>query len=96
MHFENVRIGMKVRVLRTNTTHKVHNSNQTMRNMVGGIYTIKSMLATTKPGYRKSNPLKVKFKENNDYVWDPEDLEYAGPSTIKKKAEIFDPKNLII
>jgi hypothetical protein len=96
MHFEKVKIGMKVKITSVQETNKAFNSNDTMKDMVGGIYTVSEILTNHKTGSHDRHPFKIKFVEQSRFVWLPDDLEYAGPPMIQPKGGTFDPKNLII
>jgi len=96
MHFEKVRIGMKVKITSIKETHKIYNSNTTMEGMVGGIYTVAEILTNHRINFRKSNPFKIKFVEQTRFVWDPCDLEYPGQLLIRPEGGTFDPKNLVV
>lgn len=96
MHFEKVRIGMKVKITSTEHTHRIYDSNNDMRDMVGATYTIAKILENNKLGHQSKHPFKIKFVEQTRYVWDPGDLEYAGPPIIKPKGGTFDTQNLVV
>ena len=91
-----VKRGMKVRILSLNKTDQIYQSNRIMREMVGQVCTIALVEPNIKLQHAKTNPIKVKFKENFRYVWDPEDLECLEKIIITNKAVSFDPKNLVI
>lgn len=92
---EQIKIGMKVKVISLETTHKRYYSNDEMGNMVGKIYEITSIHPDPDNNY--PNILIVELN-NQLYNWAPEDL--IPVIHVGKKKEIkggkFDVKNLVI
>lgn len=97
MHPFHIKVGMRIKIISLATTHHLHNSNSRMSDMVGRHFTVSEVKPTQSGKASPEQPFMIIFKEDIDnYVWDPEDLEYAGPPNIKKAPVTFDPKNLII
>jgi len=98
MNPRKVRIGMMVKIIKIEDTHRLHNSNSYMHEMVGRTVKVRMISNTTSSQATSKEPFMISFdvKDGRDCVWSPADLEYAGPAIPKKEAVNFDPKNLII
>jgi hypothetical protein len=98
-----IRIGMKVRITGIDITNSRHNSCSEMHAMVGQVWTVKKIRNAQQsathelpPGTKMVSVYNDKDRgERYDYVWAPEDLEYAGPKVITPKKGTFNPDNLV-
>lgn len=95
MHYSKVKAGMKIKITKMDTTHRIHNSNHNMKKMVGKRFTIREVENSHKQ--LVDHPYIIRLKpDSRGYAWDPEDLEKIGPPIIIPKSGTFDPKNLIL
>ena len=84
-----VEVGMKVRIIKYNVTHRLFKTTIGMRNMVGKIWKISSISKS-----KKGSTIRI-----NGWTWSPDDLDpVLQPLDIKEeqKSELFDPSNLDI
>ena len=95
MNYRKIRVGMKVRILKIDVTHRLHNSNVDMQHMVGKKFKVRYVEDSYK-GIAE-HPYMITLKpDENQYHWDPEDLERVGLPVKMPKVETFDPKNLVL
>lgn len=92
MHPDQLKTGMKVLIKKIDVTHKRHDSNATMRSMVGGRYTISEVCQTHKIDHQIA--IRIKSPGLRSYLWAPEDLKLPILSKNIKGGK-FDPSNLI-
>lgn len=95
MHYSKVRTGMKVKIIKIDTTNRIHKSNSNMTKMVGKTFTISEVETSHKQ--LVDHPYIIRLKPNpQGYSWDPEDLQRIDLPIKIAKGGKFNPKNLIL
>lgn len=97
MNCHKIKVGMKIRIMKMDITHQLHNSNEWMKAMVGKKFNVSKI----EDAYKKvdGHPYVIKLQPGGSgYIWAPEDLQYIGPPIKMPKSGTFtfDPKNLIV
>jgi len=94
-------VGMKVKIIGIKVTHKRHNSCIEMKKMVGRVYKVTKIrraeeFSTSFCNESLDNIKCITVEDNNhDFVWAPEDLQYARPKFELPKVVIFNPDNIV-
>lgn len=90
-----VRVGMKVKITGIGITHDRHNSCSEMDAMVGKTWTVKRIRNSTSDRREPGHIMVTVNDHGHDFVWAPEDLQYAGPKPVIPKKGTFDPEKIV-
>jgi hypothetical protein len=95
MNEKMAKIGLKVKLIKTDKTYELHGVNHVMTQMVGQTFTISKAFRSS-CFHTSKQTLHIHFMEDSrSFTWDPDDVQPVNFSKTKPKGGKFDPRNLL-